>query len=273
MSEKKKIYEHNYTLPLILAVLALVFLLFLYFQTKPKPQTDDETTTTPETTQDEPMNEEKTPAVSFQSDLSAFEEAMTASDEAYLLLVNKQHPLGASYAPEQTVKVKDTHKDIELEKTAALALEAMFIEMRACGIRDVFVTSAYRTYAYQEWLFHYYIEDEMAKDPSLSREQAKKLVLVYSAAPGTSEHQSGLSVDLMTNTMRELDESFATYPVYDWLTENAWKFGFVLRFPKDKTDITGYQYEPWHYRFVGRDAAYQMWKDGLCLEEFLEQKQ
>jgi D-alanyl-D-alanine carboxypeptidase len=198
---------------------------------------------------------------------------MTATDQKYLLLINKQNKVDESFAPSPLKKVKDTHKDIELELTVARALEAMFIEMRAAGVGEgVFVTSAYRSYTYQNWLFGYYIEEEKSKDRTLTDAEARDRVLHYSAAPGTSEHQSGLSVDLMTNGMRELDESFADEPVYDWLLENAWKFGFILRFPKDKTDITGYDYEPWHYRFVGRENAYQIWSQNLCLEEFLAQK-
>ena len=68
-----------------------------------------------------------------------------------------------------------------------------------------------------------------------------------------------------------LDESFANYAVFAWLRENAWKFGFILRFPSDKVEITGYDYEPWHYRFVGRYDAYMIQKDNLCLEEYVAQ--
>lgn len=270
---KKKIYEYNFKLPLILALVALAVLLAIYFGMGGKPPVDDETTPEPaETT--EPKQEEPMPSISFKSDLSAFEDAMTVTDEKYLLLINKQNKVDDSFVPSPLVKVKDAKKDIELESTAARALEAMFIEMRAQGYTDVFVTSAYRSYSYQTWLFNYYIEEEKKDDPRLTDPEAREKVLHYSAAPGTSEHQSGLAVDLITSGMgNELDESFATYPVFDWLKENAWKFGFILRFPSDKTDITGYDYEPWHYRFVGRENAYKIWQNGFCLEEFLEQKQ
>ena len=269
---KKKIYEYNFTLPLILALAALVVLLAIYLSMGDKPPEPIETTTEPVETA-EPPEENQMPEMQFKSDLSAYEAAMTADGDKYLVLINKQNKVGAELVPSPLVKVKDTHKDIELEATVARALEAMFIEMRACGYGDVFVTSAYRSHSYQTWLFNYYIEEEKSADRTLTDAEARERVLHYSAAPGTSEHQSGLAVDLMTNGMRELDESFATYPVYTWLLDNAWKFGFVLRFPSDKTDVTGYDYEPWHYRFVGRENAYAMWKDGLCLEEFLEQNQ
>ena len=209
-------------------------------------------------------------AVIFKTDLSAYEKYMDPADrDAYLVLVNKTHTLTEGDKPSDLVSVKDARKDISLRKTAEMALEAMFIEMRAAGFGDVFVTSAYRSYSYQTSLFNTYIDEEMAKDPSIGYAEAKERVLRYSAYPGTSEHQTGLCVDLMTDSMRELDESFADEPVYEWLLENAWKFGFVLRFPADKTDVTLYDFEPWHYRFVGRYHAYMIRRDGLCLEEYV----
>lgn len=205
----------------------------------------------------------------FHSDLFAYETYMNAPAGSHLLLVNKSHLLASDYVPEDRIPVADARKDITLCRTAEKALEAMFIEMRTCGYRGVFVTSAYRSYAYQNGLFQTYIGEEMSKNPSLSETEAREKVLRYSARPGTSEHQTGLCVDLMIDGMRDLDESFATYPVYEWLQENAWKFGFVLRFPADKTEITGYDFEPWHYRFVGREDAYRMYKTGMCLEEYV----
>jgi D-alanyl-D-alanine carboxypeptidase len=205
----------------------------------------------------------------FRSDLSDYESYMNAASKNFLILVNKQNTINADYIPDDLISVKDAKKNIDLVKTAAMALEAMFIEMRAEGFNDVFVTSAYRSYTYQSGLFETYINQEMAAAPSITREEAKARVLRYSAYPGTSEHQTGLCVDLMTNSMRELDETFADHPVYDWLCENAWKFGFILRFPADKVSITGYDFEPWHYRFVGRQAAYEIHAEGLCLEEYL----
>ena len=197
---------------------------------------------------------------------------MNASAGSYLMLVNKTHPLSSTYEPTGTIKVKDVRqnetRNLLLDRTAEMALEAMFIEMRAAGFKNVFVTSAYRSYSYQNTIFENYITQEQ-KSGSLSREQAMEKVLRYSAAPGTSEHQTGLCVDLMTYSMGELDESFANDPVYDWLLENAWKFGFILRFPADKTDLTTFKYESWHFRFVGRTAAAEMYASGQCLEEYL----
>lgn len=268
--------KYKYGLPLVIALVVLAALILLLFL-MPSGETRKGNESDIEESGEETMKDdllEQPPKVVFKAELSAFEPYMDISadqarEKGYLVLINKQNGVTADAAPQDLVAVKHARKEIELRKSAEMALEAMFLELQAEGISGVFVTSAYRSYAYQEWLFNRYIEREMAEDPALSREDAREKVLRYSAAPGTSEHQSGLSVDLMCDGMTELDETFASYAVFDWLSENAWKFGFVLRFPEDKTELTGYDYEPWHYRFVGREAAYEMMSLGICLEEYL----
>ena len=105
---------------------------------------------------------------------------------------------------------------------------------------------------------------------TLTYEDALKVVLSYSAYPGTSEHQTGLCLDFITAQMTALDTSFEETSAFEWLSKNAYRYGFILRYPKDKTEITGYSYEPWHYRYVGVDAAAAIWKNNLTLEEYLE---
>lgn len=262
--------KYKLLLPLLVcAAITLCMGLYLLTPHGDRPaETENETERETETNAPEedfpPM-----PSLNFKTDLSAYEQYMTASGEEYLILVNKENPLASDYVPSNLTAVKDARKDIYLERAAEMALEAMFIEMRAAGFTDVFVTSAYRSYAYQNSLFNTYINDEMRKDPSLTQAQAQEKVLRYSAYPGTSEHQTGLCVDLMVNSMTELDESFADYDVYDWLYTNAWKFGFILRYPIHKTGTTGYDFEPWHYRFVGRNAAHTIRNLGWCLEDYL----
>ena len=144
------------------------------------------------------------------------------------------------------------------------------------AIRDrlqvpVSVTSGYRTYSYQSSLFNQYIANERAAHPDWTYEQAVTQVLTYSARPGTSEHQTGLCMDLIVGGANPvLDESFADHACYRWLVENAHKFGFILRFPKGKETVTGYSYEPWHYRFVGVEAATEIYRRGITLEQYLE---
>lgn len=208
--------------------------------------------------------------VDFISDLSEYEEYMNPEDSTeFLMLVNKTNTIGENYVPTDLTDLVDTRSDREARQMrlyAAKALEAMFIEMRAAGYTDVSVTSGYRSYAEQRSLFNTYITNEMA-ERGCSEEEARQIVLTYSAAPGTSEHQTGLCVDM--HNLPAATTDFADEEVYDWLSENAWKFGFILRFPEDKTQTTGYSFEPWHYRYVGRYAAEKIHNNGQCLEEYL----
>ncbi len=206
----------------------------------------------------------------YSIDVSAYMSSIDPEDaSAYLLLANKQNPLGEEYVPAnlKTLECNTGTKKISLCKDAAIALEAMMTEMVSDGITDTFVTSAYRSYNYQVGLFEGYVSDHMAN--GMSREEAEAAALEYSARAGTSEHQTGLCIDFMTNSMSDLDESFEDTAAFRWLSENAYKYGFILRYPSDKVDTTGYKYEPWHYRFVGRTAATEIYNSALCLEEYL----
>lgn len=210
------------------------------------------------------------PAVTFTADLSAYEEYMNPRDGDYTVLVNSSSPMAMDYIPDDLTDVRNTKNDgretQQLRHCAAMALEALFDEMATAGITDVGVTSGYRSYDYQETLFNDYVEAEMEADPGLSREDAEAIVVTYSSRPGTSEHQTGLCVDM--HNLEYATVEFADTDAYRWLTDNAWKFGFIERYPSAKTEITGVSYEPWHWRFVGRNAAYAIHSGGLCLEEF-----
>ena len=218
----------------------------------------------------------------------------TGMSKTYLTLANKSSVLGVDYTPETLVTLpsKWTTYSMKLESRAANALTEMLEEMTAAGIEDASVTSAYRSYARQQELFERYREQEMKGfsteayaflgyeyiynnylvngKTGLSPTDAERVVLSYSAAPGTSEHQTGLCVDFITAKMAgDLDVRFEESNAFAWLKENAYKFGFILRYPKGKESLTGYSYEPWHYRFVGREAATDMYFAGLTLEEYL----
>ena len=98
-----------------------------------------------------------------------------------------------------------------------------------------------------------------------SEAEARRLAEQWVAVPGTSEHQLGLAVDIsMEDTATQ-----TTSDMWQWLMKNSYKYGFILRYPEDKTNITGISYEPWHYRYVGREAAEEIYRSGLCLEEYL----
>ena len=223
------------------------------------------TTSVPGPTEDELI-------VTFLSDLSAYEEYMNPEDRnGYLILVNNDNTIDETYLPEDLTDLVDTRKDgrnvQKMRLYAAKSLEALYIEMRAAGYKDVSVTSAYRSYTYQKSLFNTYTNNEMAKNPSLTLAQAQAITATYSARPGTSEHQTGLCCDM--HNLGAADVAFARKAAYTWLKDNAWKFGFILRFPEGKEDITGISFEPWHYRYVGRYHAKAIYDSGLCLEEYL----
>ena len=217
------------------------------------------------------------------------EEEDSKLDDPYLKLVNKSNPVDESYVPEGLTEIDKSYlakskqnDNLKLDSVALEAVKGMLDAMRADGIDNVSITSAYRTYQYQENLFSAYIASERAAHPDWSDEEVKNFVLTYSAAPGTSEHQTGLCVDLITDEMVGLwnygsetpdnpyDKGFAETAAFDWLKEHAHEYGFILRFPENKTDITGYSYESWHYRYVGIEHAWKMHEEGITLEEYLE---
>lgn len=209
-------------------------------------------------------------AYNYGVDVSKYLKYIDPADNSeYLMLVNPSNPLGKEYVPSGLSKLPSRFtsigEDYYLSECAAQALTAMLTDMPNY---QVYVTSAYRDYSYQQSIFEQYVKKYT--NMGYTREEAQAKVLQTSALPGTSEHQSGLCVDLMTTDMTTLDNSFESTHAYKWLSENAYKYGFILRYPKDKTDITSYNYESWHYRFVGRDAATKIHFSGLCLEEYLE---
>ena len=232
----------------------------------------------------------------------------TGYDPAYLLLANKEHPLGSDYIPADLTRLScHTTYEMDLDARAAAALYEMLDEMATDGLDvtgtetedgktyDLAVTSAYRSYRVQAELAQKYLREEMNHPDGFSEdaiayfgeeylrenyidkgithlceEDARAVVLSYSAEPGKSEHQTGLCVDFITSDMKHsLTTVFETKPAFAWLSAHAHEFGFILRYPKGKESITGYTYEPWHYRFVGREAATEIRAAGLTLEEYL----
>lgn len=223
-------------------------------------------------------------APSFTADLSAYEEYMNPTDrDAYLTLVNATHPLASDFIPADLTDLVNTRGDgramQKMSLYAAKALEALFIEAKAENQLTVnqksgyplSVMSAYRSYAYQSSLFSHYTDNEMARNPALTREQAEAITVTYSNRPGTSEHQLGLCVDM--HDLSGADVSFKNSASYPWLRENAWKFGFILRYPEDKVSETAVSFEPWHYRYVGRYHAKKIHDAGLCLEEYIMRRE
>ena len=221
----------------------------------------------------------------YKTDISAYADAINTTDASYLLLANKNRVVGEGYVPDDLIQLDTKYtlngKEISLSGNAAAAATALIKEMRARGYSNIYITSAYRSYEYQMSLYNTYFNQEKASHPDWSDAQVKEKVLSYSAYPGTSEHQTGLCMDLFVSPdMKELenyghegqypdDMGFAETREFQWLRENAHKFGFILRYPENKVEVTGYSYESWHYRFVGIDAATEIYRSSLTLEEYL----
>ena len=220
----------------------------------------------------------------YVTDVSAYLEYINSKDQYISILANKQHSIGEDFSPAKLVEIpkkyRRTDRVLKLDLTAEKALEAMMQDMFALGIDDVRVQSAYRTYAEQQNLFNNYVNSEINK--GLSRDEAIANANKYSARPEYSEHRTGLCVDFFVpSCMLELenyghegsypnDVGFTETNAYPWLLKNCWKYGFILRYPEDKVDITGYSYESWHYRFVGLEVASIIHQTGLSYEEYLE---
>ncbi|MEG0239984.1 MAG: D-alanyl-D-alanine carboxypeptidase family protein [Anaerorhabdus sp.] len=179
--------------------------------------------------------------------------------DSLYVIANKTHPLSEDFEPTDLVvpDVLATRDGLELRQEAATALETMFEAAKADDITLRF-GSGYRSYSTQQRLFNNYV----AKD---GEEAANR----YSARPGESEHQTGWAVDISDGSMNNwLKNSFKNTPEGQWLAENSYLYGFVLRYPEGKEDITGYIYEPWHFRYIGIDEALKIKESGLTLEEF-----
>ena len=177
-------------------------------------------------------------------------------------LVNPWHILEQDYTVE-LVNVRGFQVDIR----CAEALELMLSDCEKAG-NNPRMCSSYRTYAKQETLFTNKVGRLMAQ--GYSKEEATKLAATEVAVPGTSEHHLGLAVDIVDVTNWNLDETQASTPSQLWLMEHCWEYGFILRYPNEKSAITGIIYEPWHYRYVGVEIAMELRDSGLCLEEYLD---
>ncbi len=212
-------------------------------------------------------NAESSKKTKFKSDLSNYEMYMNPEDsDEFLLLVNSENPLSKKYVPDDLVDVSRTRNGLSKEQLrlyAAKALEAMFIEMSANGFTGVYVTCGYTNYEYSETLYNNKVKALTPKYGKDASEEAKKLVDI----PGANEHQSGLCVDM--HNLEYESEEFATKDAYKWLYSNCAEFGFIVRYPKDKTAVTSKSFEPWHFRYVGRHHAKKIMDSGLCLEEYL----
>lgn len=219
-----------------------------------------------------------------------FSVSLTAVQSEYAILVNRDHLLGENDKPTDLVQVdvkRASSSKIEMRETAAEALEKMFADAAAVtqytyqvsdgkdgwkeanfqsetGLRLI-LKSGYRSYGTQKTTYSNYLARNNGVDDGIS------------SPPGASEHQSGLACDVLSvdynASNKYMNDSFYQTPEAQWMAENCYAYGFILRYPEDKEDITKVPYEPWHLRYVGREIAGFIKATGYCLEEYYEQAQ
>ncbi|MEG2429183.1 MAG: M15 family metallopeptidase [Oscillospiraceae bacterium] len=181
-----------------------------------------------------------------------------------LILLNRDNLL------KQDLKFEKKQYDGQyIDAKVAPYYEKMCADAKADGV-DLFLRSGYRNISLQKTYYDSNVNRYLKQGES--KQEAIRLTDQYYSRPGGSEHHSGLALDILSkqyhNEIRTLDERFEKTKAFSWLSENAVKYGFILRYPRDKVSLTKINYEPWHYRFVGVDHATYMKKNNLCLEEY-----
>ncbi|EPY2272088.1 M15 family metallopeptidase [Clostridium sporogenes] len=179
-----------------------------------------------------------------------------------ILLVNRQNRLYETYLPKDLIVPNIrfiSNGDPEVRKIRKVAGEALEKLFNAAETENIVLlgVSGYRNYSYQVNVYNNSVYRN-------GKQHADK----YVAQPGTSEHQTGLAIDIVSNEYTNLDEIFVNTRAYKWLKENCYKYGFIIRYPKGKEDITGYKFEPWHIRYVGIDVATEIMNRNITLEEY-----
>ncbi len=180
------------------------------------------------------------------------------------IVVNKRRPIPTSFMPDVTVppvrlRLAASHEQMRVSTSAVAAIEELFAAARRDGVELVF-GSGYRSAALQSTFYNGYVA-------SMGRNEADRT----SARPGHSEHQTGLAVDITSPSGAcHLEKCFEDLPQGQWLKQNAHLYGFIIRYENGKETITGYDYEPWHIRYVGKELAGELHRTGLTLEEFFE---
>ncbi|PLS17065.1 peptidase M15 [Bacillus sp. M6-12] len=206
------------------------------------------------------------PSDKFNAVVEADGKRLIQNPDNIMALVNKEFTLPEGYIPEDLVRPSipfsfDSQQEEKalMRKEAADALEELFLEAGQAGI-EIFAVSGYRSYERQNSVFRAEIEKK-------GQEMAVEAV----ATPGQSEHQTGLAMDISSQSNKlQLTQEFEMTTEGKWLKENAHKYGFILRYPKGKESITGYKFEPWHFRYVGIESAGVIYERDLTLEEYFK---
>lgn len=184
-------------------------------------------------------------------------------DSWFLIVINSDNPV----PPDYQVELSEISEGVEVDQRCVNELQNMLNDCAAAGYSPL-VCSSYRTQETQEALFSDKYARLLSEGYSVGEAYSEADRSV--ALPGTSEHQIGLAVDIVDEKNQVLLDEQANTPTQQWLMQNSWRYGFILRYGADKTDITKKIYEPWHYRYVGQKDAQAIYEQGICLEEYVE---
>lgn len=206
-----------------------------------------------EITEDEADKKEEKPEKPIESN----------SSDWNLILVNKDNLIPEDYELE-TEKLEGNWK---IDSRAKESAQKMLADARKKGL-DPIICSAYRSSSDQKILFRNKVNQY--KSYGYSQSVAEEKASYWVAIPGTSEHEVGLALDIVSRKYQNLDKNQENTAVQKWLMEHCYEYGFILRYPTDKKDITKINYEPWHYRYVGVENAMFIKEKGFCLEEYIE---
>lgn len=219
-------------------------------------------------TNDLDENNDESPADSDEDSSARIAEIDAILSDPYLVLVNVDNGLGADYAPAELVTIQDK----SLDKTVAQQLQLMLDDAKNAGLDTINIYSAYRNYTKQETNYNNKVSYFLGE--GYSEDRARELAAEVVNPPGKSEHQTGLATDICTadivNTYGNLNEAFENTDEFTWLYEHCAEYGFILRYPKDKVEVTGITFEPWHYRYVGVERAKEIMDQKICLEEYIQ---
>ncbi len=206
------------------------------------------------------------------SDSSAKPASGSLTDDWNLILVNLDHPLTEEQDDNLIdLKVAKVAKGKKFDKRAAQDLYDMFDAAKAAG-HNLYSRSTYRTFGLQQTYYDAHVNKYMKQ--GMTRAEAEKKTEEYTARPKTSEHHTGLAIDITTDEWESAGKGLSIFfentDACKWLKANAHKYGFILRYPKEKESITKIKYEPWHFRYVGVEHATKIYNQGICLEEYID---
>lgn len=234
----------------LVVIAAIIGVIMWHHDTVFSPKNDPpQANVTPSEQNNQSTKPVETPAPAFNKNLFSLTEPAST-----WMIVNKKRPLPSTYTPSDLIAAGGGQT---MRREATESLQRLLADAQKTGV-PLKSLSGYRSYTTQDRVYNSYV----AKDSQAAAD-------TYSARPGHSEHQTGLAMDVgNTNGQCDLDTCFGATKGGQWIAQNAHKYGFTIRYLQGKTSVTGYQYEPWHLRYVGNDLAQELYKNKQTMEEF-----